>query len=294
MKMRIVAALVILAVVAGCKKEERAALDTVTSSAATAAPATRSEAQRAGLAAAPPSPPSALKPDRMIVRTAQVSLVVADTAGSFDKLTTLVESLGGYVNDSKRWRDGEQQRATLVIRVPADRLTSVLAAIRKVALRVQSENVSGEDVTQEFVDLESRVRNLEAAEIEMRQLMTTVRERSKKADDILEVYAKLTELRGEIEQAKGRMRYLSQMSSYSTISVELIPDAAAKPVVEPGWQPVAVLKDASRSLVSTLQWLADVAIWLLVYVLPIAVLFGAALFAVVRVARAGRARRAGA
>src|SRR5256885_197831 len=82
---------------------------------------------------------------------------------------------------------------------------AALAAIRKVATRVESETVSGDDVTQEFVDLESQVRNLEAAEIEMRQLMTTVRERTKKASDILEVYQELVQLRGQIETAKGRM-----------------------------------------------------------------------------------------
>ena len=82
-----------------------------------------------------------------------------------------------------------------------------------------AENIDSNDVTQEYVDLDSQVRNLEAAEVEMRQLMTTVRERMKKADDILQVYQHLTELRGQIEQAKGRMRYLSQMAALSTLKV---------------------------------------------------------------------------
>ena len=205
----------------------------------------------------------------MIVKTASISLVVADTPKSFDQLTALVGSMGGFVDDSKRWRDGDQIHATLVVRIPADRLNTMLAAVRRVAMSVQSENVSGEDATQEFVDLESRARNLEAAEVEMRTLMATVREKSSKAEDILAVYEKLTELRGQIEQARGRMRYLSQMSTFSTVNIELIPDAAAKPIVAPGWQPVAELRQAGRGLVVTLQWLAGVAIWLVVYVLPL-------------------------
>jgi hypothetical protein len=124
----------------------------------------------------------------------------------------------------------------------------------------------------------------------MRQLMTTVRERSKKADDILDVYAKLTELRGQIEQAKGRMRYLSQMADYSTINVELVPDAAAKAVVEPGWQPMAVLKDAERALVSTLQVTANAAIWVLIYFIPILALLLGAAFGLARLLRAVRPR----
>src|SRR5712692_6898228 len=120
---------------------------------------------------------------------------------------------------------------------------------------------------------DAQVRNLEAAEVKMRQLMTTVRQRMQKAGDILEVYRHLTELRGQIEQAKGRMRYLSQLAALATLKVELVPDAIAKPVVEPGWQPMVVAREASRNLVRTMQVLASAAIWCAIYLLPIALLF---------------------
>lgn len=233
----------------------------------------------------PASAPSAPALPRLIIRTAEVSLIVGDATASVDKLAALAAAHGGYVTDSKLWRDGQQVRATLTIRVPAQKLDAALAAIRKVATRVESETVSGDDVTQEFVDLESQVRNLEAAEVEMRALMATVRERTKKAQDILEVYQQLTQLRGQIETAKGRMRYLSQMSAMSTIKLTLIPDAVAKPVVEPGWQPVAVMKDASRALVKTLQAASDVAIWAVVYFGPLLLVFAGAAFVVWRIAR---------
>src|SRR5207244_3213278 len=168
---------------------------------------------------------------RLIIRTAEVSLIVGDTTTSVEKLAALASANGGYLTDSKIWRDGQLVRARLTIRVPAPKLDAALAAIRKVATRVESETVSGDDVTQEYVDLESQVRNLEAAEVEMRQLMTTVRERTKKAEDILQVYQQLVQLRGQIETAKGRMRYLSQMSAMSTIKLTLTPDAITKPVV---------------------------------------------------------------
>lgn len=224
----------------------------------------------------------------MIIRTADVALIVGDTAASVDRLAALAVANGGYLTDSKLWRDGQVVRATLTIRVPAAKLDAALAAIRKVATRVESEAVSGDDVTQEYVDLESQVRNLEAAEVEMRALMGTVREKTKKAQDILDVYQQLTQLRGQIETAKGRMRYLSQMSAMSTIKLTLTPDAAATPVVEPGWQPVAVMKDASRALVKTLQGGSDIAIWAIIYFGPLFLILGGIAFVVWRVARRRR------
>jgi hypothetical protein len=254
----------------------------------------------AGLVPPPPPPPSAnavaSRPElqapalpRMIVRTAEVSLIVGDTGATVETLAQLAAANGGYVTDSKLWRDGEVMRATLTVRVPAPKLEAALAAIRKVAARVESETVSGDDVSQEYVDLESQVRNLEAAEVEMRQLMATVRERTKKAEDILEVYEQLTQLRGQIETAKGRMRYLAQMSAMSTIKLTLTPNPVTKPVVEAGWQPVAVMKDASRALVKTAQGFADVAIWLVIYFGPLLLVFAGVIFIAWRVVR----RRAG-
>jgi len=235
--------------------------------------------------------PKAPAMPRVVIRNAQITMVVADAAPVAAKLAALANAAGGYVADSKQWREGEQLRATMTLRVPAQRLDEILAAARKLSTRVESENIDANDVTQEYVDLDAQVRNLEAAENEMRQLMTDVRQRMKKAEDILEVYQHLTELRGQIEQAKGRMRYLSQMAALATVKIDLVPDAIAKPVVEPGWQPLAAVRDASRVLVRTLQVLATVAIWCAIYLLPIALLFVLVAWLIRAIVRALRGRR---
>jgi len=262
-------ALALLLIALGCKNEM--ATNNTSTSAVTEAPPPpppKPAATRAVGTAAPQAP--ALP--RMIIRTAEMSLIVSDTSAAIDKITAAASAANGYVADSKLWRDSELLRGTLTLRVPASNLDPTLAAIRKIGTRVQSEAMSSDDVSQEYVDLQSQVTNLEAAEVEMRGLMTTVRERTKKAQDILDVYEQLTQLRGQIEQAKGRLRYLGQMTALSTIKVELVPDAVAKPVVQPGWQPVAVFKDATRSLVGALEGIATMLIWIVVYVLPIVVL----------------------
>ncbi len=239
----------------------------------------------------PPPPPGsaatlpAQRFPRMIVRNAEVRLIVSDTGAVVRSLTTAAEAAGGYVGDAKTWREGEQLRATLTLRVPAARLTGVLDSVRKAAIRVESESVTSDDVSQEYVDLSSNLRNEEAAENELRALMTDVRQRTEHASDVIEMYQQLTMMRGEVEKTKGRMQFLEQVSALSTIKIELIPDAIAKPVVEPGWQPLVIIKDASRALVGTLEWLASVVIWLTLYVLPLLLLFILPIVLVVRIVR---------
>ena len=242
----------------------------------------------AGVEAAPAAPAI----PRMIVRTADVRIIVADTSKTVDAVTKSVESAGGYVSGSNVWREGELLRAKLTLRIPADKLTATLAAIRAQAKRVESETVTSEDVSQEFVDLQSQLRNLEATETELLELLKVARINSKKASDVLEVHEQLTIIRGQIEQTRGRMRYLSQVTSMSAIALDVVPDAIAKPVVEKGWRPVVVARDASRALVRLLQNLGTLAIWIVIYVVPILGMLALLIYAFVRMARRSRTSEA--
>ena len=260
MRKPILLLLVVLAF--ACKKEE--------SVVASLAPPEPKEPARADVAKSVASPQQL---PRMIVRTADVRIVVADTSKAVDAVTKSVESQGGYVSGSQIWREGELLRAKLTLRVPGDKLTSALSAIRDVAKRVENQTISSEDVTQEYVDLESQLRNLEATEIELRELMTGIRKNARKAAEVLEIHQQITAIRGEIERTRGRMRYLAQVSSFSTIALDVIPDAIAQPVVEPGWQPLVIVKNASRALVGSLQGMATVMIWILIYLVPVVGIF---------------------
>jgi hypothetical protein len=210
--------------------------------------------------------------NRMIIRTADLSVVVTDAAQAQQSVTDTVSALGGYIADSSTWREGDQLRARMTVRVPAEKLDALLAAIKGSAVRVQQENVKGQDVTEEYTDLNAQLTNLEATEKELRTLLADVREKTQKAEDVLQVYRELTTVRGQIEQLKGRMQYLSTMTAMATANVELIPDVLAKPVVEPGWRPLETLKNAGRALVNTLKGLVDALIWIVVVILPVLIL----------------------
>ncbi|HEV7768018.1 MAG TPA: DUF4349 domain-containing protein [Thermoanaerobaculia bacterium] len=280
---KFIALFVVVALFACSKAESTSSTD---SAVPEAAAADASQGRMAGSPASTvPESPATPKVPRMIVRTAEMRITVADTTKTVDAVTKAVEAMGGFVSGSNVWREGELLRATLKLRVPADKLTSTLASIRRLAKRVDTETIASDDVSQEFVDLESQVRNLEATENELRELLIVARQNSKKAADVLEVHEQLTIIRGQIEQAKGRMRYLSQVAAMSSISLEVIPDAIAQPVVEPGWAPLVIVKDALRSLVGTLQWLATVAIWVILYIVPIFGIPGLVIYALWKLAR---------
>ncbi|MEJ5199623.1 MAG: DUF4349 domain-containing protein [Anaerolineae bacterium] len=226
--------------------------------------------------AQPPAPAASDAPagdtDRMIVRTAELSLVVGETESVMQAVAGLVTAADGYVASSQTWRENNQLRGRMTARVPAERLDATLAAIKKLAVRVEREKIGSKDVTEEYSDLNARLVNLEATEKELRTLLTEVRAKTQNAEDVLKVYEELTEIRGEIERIKGRMQYLSNQTALATVTLDLIPDALARPVVEPGWRPLETIKNAGRALVNTLKGLVDVLIWLVIVIVPVLII----------------------
>ncbi len=206
--------------------------------------------------------------EHMIIWTGDISLIVKDAGESLEKVEAIAKDLGGYVVNSSSWYQEEQLRARLTIRVPAEEFDTAVARLKDLAIRVESRNVSTQDVTEDYTDLDSRLRNLEATETELLELLTEVRERTRKAEDVLAVHRELSNIRGQIEEVKGRMQYLEKMTAMATIDIELIPDVLARPIVVAGWQPSGTAANALRTLIETLQFIVDAAIWLIIYVLP--------------------------
>jgi len=210
--------------------------------------------------------------ERMIVRTAQLSLVVKDAEASLAQIKSMVKELDGYVVDTRMWRQEDQLRGTVTVRVPSESLDDALAQFKALAVKVESESGSSQDVTEQYSDLGAQLRNLEATEKELLELLKTVREKTGKAEDILAVHRELTSIRGQIEQLKGRMQYLERTSAMAAVTIELIPDVLARPITGGSWRPSATVASALRALLQTLRFLVNAAIWIALYVLPVAVI----------------------
>ncbi len=202
---------------------------------------------------------------RIIIYTGDMSLVVTDIQTTIHRITELATKKGGYVSDSKVYQYGN---GNIIIRVPAEEYQATLAELRALAMRVNRESSSTQDVTEEFVDLEARRKNLEVAESALQKLLDE-RQRIGSTSDILEVYRELTNIRGQIEQIEGRLRFLNNQAALSTISIELLLNVLSQPISVPTWQPLEVAREAFNTLVSILQNLTDATIWGMVCGLPL-------------------------
>ncbi|MCL5274065.1 MAG: DUF4349 domain-containing protein [Chloroflexi bacterium] len=205
---------------------------------------------------------------RLIVRNASLTLIVQDTPTQMDAVTRMATDLGGYIAASSTQKFDQGLQAMVTLRVPAAQFDTALSQLHKMAVDVREEKISGEDVTAQYTDLNAQLTNLQAAEIQLRDIMS----KTTKTEDVLSVFNQLTQKRGEIEQVKGRIQYLSQAAAMATINVTLIPDAMAQPLQLAGWRPEGVVKSAVQALIDALQTIATIAIWLIIVVIPIALI----------------------
>lgn len=235
------------------------------------------------------SPQSA---ERLVIKNASLSIVVDAPQRSMNTISALAESMGGFVVSSYLYQTTlasgiEVPSASITIRVPAARLQDALDQIEAGAVEVLTRNESGQDVTAEYTDLQSRLRNLEGAEDLLRQIM----EEATDTEDILNAFYQLNSITEQIEVLKGQIQYYEESAAMSAISVELIPSQSVEPITIGGWEPAGVAKDAIQALVNALQGLADALIWFALYLLPILLLIGLPLWLVVRGIRSWSGRR---
>ncbi len=199
--------------------------------------------------------------DRLIIKTATISLIITDTQEAIGTVTALATGAGGFVLNTNTYHEGEQLLATMVIKVPVEKFEDTLAQLRQMAFKVDAESTSGQDVSEEYADLEAQLRNLKATE---EQLLTFL-DKTQNVDEALKVYRELSNIRGQIERIQGRLNYLAKSADMSTITVNLRPKAKEAPIVKAGWQPLETLKSALRALVSVGQGLLNLGIWLLIF-----------------------------
>lgn len=232
--------------------------------------------------------PTAQTQERLIIRTGNLSLVVTDTEEALAQIAEMVEANGGWVVSSSLYQYSESAKiGDITVRVPSAGYNSAMEAIKGMALEVTNESSSGQDVTDEYVDLSSRLANLEATANRVRTFL----DESKNVEEALAVNQELSRLEGDIEVIKGRMQYLSQSASFSTISVHLTPDEASRPIEVAGWRPQGVARDAIEALVVALQGIANFLIWFVIFILPVLLIIGVPIWLVIRFFRRRRQRR---
>jgi len=198
---------------------------------------------------------------RKIVKSANLGVRSEDVRGSAAEAQQVAARFGGTVLNSQVSQLDPRKEgrvyADLVLLVPSEEFENALTELRGLGKKVTDDSVAGQDVTEEFVDLESRERNLLAAERSLLELF----DRAQSVDDTLYIQRELTALHGEIELVQGRIKYLEQRSAFSQITLSIQPVAAlTPPPKQPAWDPGAVAAKAWAASLNVLQGAATVAI----------------------------------
>jgi len=214
--------------------------------------------------------------ERLVIKNATLALVVKDPAGVVNNISALADGAGGFVVNSSVTQVSVDTQGNkilsgqIALRVPAAKLNDVLTQIKALAVSVKSENVTGEDVTAQYVDLQSQLTNLQAEADQLQKIMDS----ATKTQDVLTVYKELSSVQGQIETIKGQMKYYSESAAMSLVTVSLEQDVASQPIETGSWKPAGVLKSIAEAWVGTYQVVATLALWGGIYCLPILLVLG--------------------
>ena len=189
--------------------------------------------------------------DRKIVKSAELGIRAEAVRESAAQAQQIAAQFGGSVLSSQISRDDGSIYADLVLSIPSEEFEKALDELRGLGKQVTTDTVMGEDVTEEFVDLQSRERNLLAAE----QSLLELYDRAESVNDALAIERELTNIRGQIEQVQGRIKYLEERTALSQITLTIHPVLSPKPS-GPAWDPARVVAQAWNASLLVLQSLA--------------------------------------
>lgn len=157
-----------------------------------------------------------VKVDRMLIREATLNFQCEDVTKTKSRLDDLVKKYKGYsTNEGQHAYQGDEVMYSLTIRVPAASLDTLVAQIESLATEIEDKNISSEDVTEEFIDVSTRLATKKELEARYREILKSART----VEEILAVEKELNNVRSEIESMEGRVNYLQNRVQLSTVNV---------------------------------------------------------------------------
>lgn len=198
--------------------------------------------------------------DEKIIKTGSLDLVVDHADQSLADIETVATEKGGYIETStlQEHEDGTKS-GYVTIRVPADQFDITMASVKELALVVERETSSAEDVTEQYIDLAARLKNAQAQEARYVEILDV----AKTVEEILQIESALGNIRGYIESLQGQLQYLDSLTGFSTITISL----SEEPVITVGgkeFRPGTTVKQAAQAVVAIAQALVAAVIWIVI------------------------------
>jgi hypothetical protein len=217
---------------------------------------------------------SAETTERLVIQNVDMSIVVADPKTRMDQIADMAVQMGGFVVSSNLYRSTygpnqiEAPEGYMTIRVPSERLDEALEKIKADVVEVTYENRSGQDVTSQYVDLQSRLKAKQDAEKKLLEIMDT----AERAEDVLAIYLQVQNIQTEIEVLKGQIKYYEESAALSAISIRLVAEETVKPIEIGGWKLQGTVNDAIQDLIRFTQGFTRFLIRLVLLILPALIL----------------------
>lgn len=198
--------------------------------------------------------------DQKIIKTGSLDLVVDHADESLVAVETVATEKGGYIETSTlQEHDDGTKSGYVTIRVPADQFDLSMALLKELALVVERETSSAEDVTEQYIDLAARLKNAQAQETRYVEILDV----AKTVEEILQIESALGNIRGYIESLQGQLQYLDSLTGFSTITITL----SEEPVITIGgkeFRPGTTVKEAAQAVVAIAQALVAAIIWIVI------------------------------
>lgn len=242
--------------------------------------------------------------ERLVIKDGEINLLVRDTDSAIDRVLQTTSDYGGYILSSSTWYEHDFKFASLTLALPSAEFERAMRRLRNIGIQVLSETASGQDVSAEYVDLESRLTNLEATAARIRGFL----EDADTIEESLTISAQLAEVEAEINEVRGQMNFYQGRAAFSTITVAITPEfptptPSATPTQTatptptptftptptltptPAWNPGETFGDAAQVSAGIGRTIADILIWIVVVIGPFAVVLGVFVWGIWRVTR---------
>lgn len=205
--------------------------------------------------------------DQKVIKNGNLDMRVNNIDRTFEKISETVKNNGGEVFSSNFYRDANDIRSgTVTARIPFGNFEKTFNEIKKIAAVVVQESTSGQNVTEEYMDLQAQLKNKQAEESQFAKIL----EQAGKIDDILAVTKEISRVRGEIESLQGRIKFLDSQTDMATIFIGLSEDVD---IAADNWRPLQVAKEAINTLIKKSQGFVNFVIILVITIIPVAILY---------------------
>ncbi|OGC46155.1 hypothetical protein A2V49_01850, partial [candidate division WWE3 bacterium RBG_19FT_COMBO_34_6] len=200
--------------------------------------------------------------NRMVIKNSNLSMQVEDVRETINAISIKVRLLKGYVVNTFISTPEFGEDGTIEVRVPTDTLDATLEYFRGLAIKVVSENISGTDITDQYVDIQARLSRLEQTKATFEAMI----DKAVKIEEILNIQREIFSIQSQIDNYKGQLKYMEEASKTALIRIDVSTSELGLPY-EPidEWSPKTVFKQAYRSFLSDLIKIGNKAIWIVVY-----------------------------